>query len=97
MSAYTDYIDIWTTDDLRKQILFACMNTANYILTAEPNNAPNHNARVNWAKTVIFDPCEAAQKMSVAVICNGEVQAGNPPDATVQYVVDLMVNTFAEL
>ena len=97
MSDYTNYVDIWTSDALKKQILFACLKTANYILTTEPNNAPNHSARVNWAKTVIFDPYEAAQKISVAVICNGDVQSGNPTDATVQYVVDLMVDTFADL
>ena len=97
MSAYTAYIDVWTTDALKKQILFACMKTANHILTVEPNNAPNHNARVGWAKSVVADPYEAAQKMSVAVICNADVQAGDPDDATVQYIVDVMVDTFAAL
>lgn len=97
MSAYAQYIDIWTSDVLKKQILFACMKTANYILTVEPSNAINHQERANWAKTVIFDPYEAAQKMSVAVICHPDTQAGNPEDAVVQYIVDVMVDTFAGL
>lgn len=97
MTAYTDYVDIWTSDALKKQIVFACMKTANYILNTEPENANNHPARVNWAKLVVADPYEMAMRMSVAVIASPDVQAGNPSDAQVQYVVDLMVDVYAGL
>ena len=97
MTVYTAAIDVWTSDTLKKQIVYACIKAANYILVTEPSNAQSHAIRVTWAKSVLSDPYEAAMKMSAGVITNSDIQTGVATDAEVQAGVDAMVTIMAGL
>ena len=72
------------------------LHSAAYIRTEAPETA-NHANRLLWMAAVQADVTTEAKKMIARVLENGDIET-NPAgvaDATVQYVVDTLVNEFA--
>lgn len=97
MTVYINAIVLWTSDELKAQVLYACIKAAHYILTTEPSNTPSHAKRVLWAQAVFADPHEMATQISAGIMVDPAILAGNPTDATVQAAVEALINTFANL
>lgn len=81
---------------LLRRIEGACLHAAAYI-RIEDSGTANHANRLLWMAAVQADASAEAKKMLARVLENGDI-SGNPdgvPDATIQYVVDVLVNEFA--
>jgi hypothetical protein len=74
----------------------ACLHSAAYIRIEAPETV-NHANRLLWMAAVQADVTIEARKMLARVLENGDIQANTDgvADATIQYVVDVLVNEFA--
>lgn len=81
---------------LLRRVEGACLHSAAYI-RIEDAGTENHTNRLLWGEAVQADVTTEARRMIARVLENGDIEA-NPQgvaDATIQYVVDVLVNEFA--
>lgn len=90
------YDQFTNNQSLFKKVLVENLKAAAYILD-EDSGTPSHAERLLWAKYVITNPWQAAQRMMVLVMSNGDIQSGEEgqEDATVAYVVTLYTTKLA--
>lgn len=80
---------------LLRRVDGACLHSAAYI-RIENAETTNHANRLLWMAAVQTDVTAEAKKMLARVLENGDIET-NPDgvaDATIQYVVDVLVNEF---
>lgn len=98
---YTNIYDLKnpgsTVSPLKKKVAVAVAKSAQSILLEAPGAFPNEAGRKAWAKNALINAEQMAEAMMWAVLGNGDVQTGGDTttDVTVQYVVDVSVDTFA--
>lgn len=99
MAAYTDLYKLSLEDSiLRQKVTVACIIAAEAIRVENPATQ-NHSERLVWAKDVLENPVEEAQRMLYAVLAANSGATTNQiqtaTDATVQTAVNAAVNLFA--
>ncbi len=94
--AYQDIYNLRHSSLLKAKVAVALANTARTVLTESATTA-NHAARLAWAKQVIKDIEGAAEQILWGVVSNSTVQSGGETtaDATIQTIVDSLVDAFA--
>jgi hypothetical protein len=95
------YADIYaaavvTDSPLAKQVAVACAKAAADIYNEAPDTA-NHANRLTWSRAVMANPPAMAARMVWSVLENPTIQAapGEAVDGDVQYVVNSLIDTFA--
>lgn len=78
------------------QVAGACMVAARDIINEDPGTE-NHANRIIWANAARINPDGAAITMLISVLDNATIAAdvANATDNDVQFVVNSLINTFA--
>jgi hypothetical protein len=99
MATYSAIYDArFSTTSLQKQTAVAIATAAQNVLN-ESSATTNHTKRVLWANDGLMNASDMSQRMMWGVLGNATIQA-NPSTATdndVQFVVNGLVNTFANM
>jgi len=96
MPTYCEIFDVFHSDSLRKQVIVALLKAAQDVLNEDPG-ADNHANRVAWAGKVLLNPYQMQAKMLCAIIVNATIQSGTFTDNDVQFVVNSLINTYANM
>lgn len=98
MATYTELDLVAEDSTFRDRVKVACIVAAEAIRTELPAT-PNHDARVTWARGVLFAPDKEASRMVWAVLAQNRAatlaQITGATDTQLQNAVDAAVNLFA--
>jgi hypothetical protein len=82
---------------LLRRVEGACLH-ASAAINAEKEDITNHTNRLSWAKAVHTDATTEAKKLMARVLENHEIESNSDgvSDATIQAVVDILIDEFAK-
>ncbi len=90
------YNEIYSNPDIEKRVVVACLAAADQVIHEDPITA-NHEVRVIWARNVISNPTAAARKLMPVMMVNPIVQAGNPTDNDILWLVQTNIEAYAPI